>query len=126
MLDATDGAGADVILDVLGGGALAANLAAIAIGGHLVVIGMQQGSRAELDLGVLLARRASVTGTTLRARPADEKAALVAKVRALAWPMLDDGRLRPVVHARLPLADAAAAHRLLDTGEVFGKLLLVP
>ncbi|NKY07380.1 zinc-binding dehydrogenase, partial [Cellulomonas hominis] len=79
-----------------------------------------------LDLGLLMARRASVIGTTLRARPLDEKARIVADVRAGAWPMLADGRLRPVVHARLPLDRAGDAHRLLDSGDVFGKLLLVP
>ena len=71
-----------------------------------------------------MARRGSVIATTLRARPPEEKAALVADVRRAAWPMLDDGRLRPVVHARLPLDQAARAHELLDSGGVFGKLLL--
>lgn len=123
---ATDGRGADVVLDVLGAGGLATNLAALATGGRLVVIGTQRGSRGELDLGLLMARRASVIGTTLRARPLDEKARIVADVRAGAWPMLADGRLRPVVHARLPLDRAGDAHRLLDSGDVFGKLLLVP
>ncbi|MET0434113.1 MAG: NAD(P)H-quinone oxidoreductase [Cellulomonas sp.] len=123
---ATDGHGADVVLDVLGAGGLATNLAALATGGRLVVIGTQRGSRGELDLGLLMARRGSVTGTTLRARPLAEKERIVADVRAQAWPMLSDGRLRPVVHARLPLDRAADAHRLLDSGEVFGKVLLVP
>lgn len=123
---ATGGHGADVVLDVLGAGGLATNLAALATGGRLVVIGTQRGTRGEIDLGLLLARRASVIGTTLRSRPLDEKARIVAGVRAGAWPMLTDGRLRPVVHARVPLDRAADAHRLLDTGEVFGKLLLVP
>ena len=73
-----------------------------------------------------LSRRAAVLGTTLRARPAEQKAALIAAVCETVWPMVADGRVRPVVHARMPLADAADAHRLLDSGEVFGKLLLVP
>lgn len=123
---ATGGHGADVVLDVLGAGGLATNLAALATGGRLVVIGTQRGTRGEIDLGLLLARRASVIGTTLRPRPLAEKARIVADVRAHAWPMLDDGRLRPVVHARLPLDDAAEAHRLLESGQVFGKVLLVP
>lgn len=126
VLDATGGRGVDVVLDILGAGALTANLEALAPGGRLVVIGMQRGRRAELDLGLLLARRASVIGTTLRARPADEKAAIVAAVRAHVWPMLDDGRLRPVVHARLPLGRAGEAHELLESGQVFGKVVLVP
>lgn len=124
--EATDGHGADVVLDVLGAGGLATNLAALATGGRLVVIGTQRGARGELDLGLLMARRGSVIGTTLRARPLAEKERIVADVREHAWPMLTDGRLRPVVHARLPLGRAADAHRLLDSGEVFGKVLLVP
>jgi NADPH2:quinone reductase len=126
VLEATDGRGVDVVLDVLGAGGLAANLAMLATGGRLVVIGLQRGARAEIDLGLLLARRLTVAGTTLRSRPAAEKAAIVAAVRANVWPMLDDGRLRPVVHARLPLDRAGDAHRLLESGTVFGKILLVP
>ncbi|QTE29600.1 NAD(P)H-quinone oxidoreductase [Pengzhenrongella sicca] len=124
--DATGGRGVDVILDLLGAGALAANLGALAPEGRLVVIGLQRGARAEIDLGLLLSRRLSIAGTTLRARPAAQKAAVVAAVRAGAWPLLDDGRLRPVIHARLPLAAAGDAHELLESGDVFGKLLLLP
>jgi len=124
--DATDGRGVDVVLDVLGAGGLAANLASLAVEGRLVVIGTQRGRRAEIDLGLLLSRRAAVLGTTLRARPAEQKTALVAAVREHVWPMIADGRVRPVVHARVPLDDAGRAHRMLDSGEVFGKLLLVP
>jgi NADPH2:quinone reductase len=124
--EATGGRGVDIVLDVLGAGALSANLKALATGGRLVIIGLQQGRRAEIDLGVLLAKRASVHGTTLRSRPKQEKAAIVAAVAADAWPMLDDGRLRPIVHDRLPLSEAGRAHQLLDSGEVFGKLLLLP
>ncbi|GAA2721490.1 NAD(P)H-quinone oxidoreductase [Cellulomonas aerilata] len=123
---ATDGRGVDVVLDVLGAGGLAANLASLATGGRLVVIGTQRGRRAEIDLGLLMSRRAAVLGTTLRARPGEQKAALVAAVREHVWPMVADGRVQPVVHARVPLDDAARAHRMLDAGEVFGKLLLVP
>ena len=126
VLAATGGRGVDVVLDVLGAGGLAANLAVLATGGRLVVIGMQRGRRTELDLGLLLERRLSIIGTTLRSRPAEEKAALVAAVRAGAWPMLDDGRLRPLVHARLPFSRAAEAHELLESGQVFGKVLLTP
>jgi putative PIG3 family NAD(P)H quinone oxidoreductase len=126
VLEATGGAGVDIVLDVLGAGGLETNLRALATGGRLVVIGLQQGRRAEIDLGLLLTRRAAVFGTTLRARPPHEKAAIVESVRQTVWPMLLDGRLRPVVHARLPLAEAAAGHELLASGEVFGKVLLVP
>jgi NADPH2:quinone reductase len=124
--EATGGRGVDVVLDVLGAGALAANLASLAVEGRLVVIGTQRGRRGEIDLGLLMTRRAAVLGTTLRARPAAQKTALVAAVREHVWPMVADGRVRPVVHARVPLDDAARAHRMLDSGEVFGKLLLVP
>jgi putative PIG3 family NAD(P)H quinone oxidoreductase len=123
---ATGGAGVDVVLDVLGAGALDTNLRLLATEGRLVVIGLQRGRRAELDLALLLQRRASVAGTTLRSRPAEQKTALVAAVREHVWPMVADGRVRPVVHTRLPLDRAADAHRLLDSGEVFGKLLLLP
>ena len=128
LADATSGHGADVILDVLGAGGLTANLRTLATGGRLVVIGLQQGRRAELDLGVLMAKRASIHGTTLRSRPPSEKAAIVADVAAQAWPLLgpEDIGMRPVVHARIPLAQAADAHALLESGEVFGKVLLVP
>ena len=124
--EATDGRGVDVVLDVVGAAYLARNLDALATGGRLAVIGLQKGRRAELDLGVLLAKRATVLGTTLRSRPPAEKAAIVAAVREHVWPMIADGRVRPVIHDRLPLADAALAHRMLESGEVFGKLLLVP
>ena len=121
----TDGRGVDVVLDVLGAGALAENLEALAPGGRLVVIGLQQGRLAELDLAVLLNRRASIIGTTLRSRTGAEKGAIIAAVRAHVWPMLDDGRLHPVIHARIGLAHANAAHELLESGAVFGKVLLV-
>ena len=125
-MDATDGRGVDVVLDVVGAAYLEANLRALATGGRLAVIGMQKGRRAELDLGVLLAKRATVLGTTLRSRPAHQKAAIVASVREHVWPLVADGRVRPVVHARLPLTRAAQAHELMASGEVFGKVLLLP
>lgn len=118
--------GVDVILDLLGGGALADNLAQLALGGRLAVIGLQQGRRGELDLGRLLSHRLTVLGTTLRSRPAAQKAAILADVHTHVWPMLADGRLRPVVHDRLPLGAAAEAHRRLAAGEVFGSLVLLP
>ncbi|WP_265521670.1 NAD(P)H-quinone oxidoreductase [Oerskovia flava] len=124
--EASGGQGADVVLDVVGAAYLQDNVRVLATDGRLVVIGLQKGRTGELDLGALLAKRASVTGTTLRSRPAAWKARLVRDVLAHAWPLVEDGRVRPVVHARLPLDEAAEAHRLLDSGEVFGKVLLVP
>ncbi|MCL2849760.1 MAG: zinc-binding dehydrogenase [Micrococcales bacterium] len=124
VLAATDGRGVDIILDVVGAAGLADNLAMLAVGGRLVVIGLQKGRRGTLDLGLLLTRRASVIGTTLRSRPLPERVAIVAGVRENLWPLVAAGQVRPVVHARLPLEQAADAHRLLASGEVFGKVLL--
>jgi putative PIG3 family NAD(P)H quinone oxidoreductase len=125
---ATDGHGADVILDNMGAAGLAGNVEALATDGRLMVIGMQGGSKAELNLGALLAKRASVTAMGLRGRPVEgpnSKAEVVAGVREEVWPLLADGRVRPVVHATFPIADAAKAHATLDAGGVVGKLVLV-
>ncbi len=122
--DFTGGSGADVILDIVGAAYLAKNLAALATGGRLVVIGMQGGSRAELDLGLLLMKRASVYASSLRARPAAEKAAVVAAVREQVWPLVAAGRVHPVIDRVLPLAEAPEAHRLIESGSHVGKILL--
>lgn len=124
--EATSGRGVDVVLDVLGAGGLEENVAVLAVDGRIVVIGLQQGRRGTLDLGELLARRGSIRTTTLRSRPPLDKARLVAAVREHAWPLVVEGRVRPVVHATLPLQDAGRAHELLASGEVLGKLLLEP
>ncbi|MDT0447380.1 NAD(P)H-quinone oxidoreductase [Streptomyces johnsoniae] len=116
--------GADVILDIVGAKYLARNVRALAPGGRLVIIGFQGGVRAEFDLRQLLARRASVSAASLRARPPKEKAEIVAQVRAHVWPMLADGRVRPVVDRRLPLSEAAQAHRAMEAGEHVGKIVL--
>jgi putative PIG3 family NAD(P)H quinone oxidoreductase len=121
---ATGGAGVDVILDNMGAKYLARNVDALAAYGRLMVIGLQGGTRAELDLGVLLRKRASVAATSLRARPADEKAAIVAAVREHVWPLVTAGAVRPIIHARMPLAQAADAHRLLESSTHIGKVLL--
>ncbi len=121
---ATDGRGADVILDNMGASYLARNVDLLATSGRLVVIGMQGGTRAELDLSVLLRKRAAVIATSLRARPAEEKATIVAAVREHVWPLIASGRVRPVVHATHPLADAADAHRELEASTHVGKVLL--
>lgn len=121
---ATDGHGADVVLDNMGATYLARNVDVLATGGRLVVIGLQGGRKAELDLSALLRKRAAVIATSLRARPASEKAAIVAAVREHVWPLVESGRVRPVVHARFPLDAAADAHRELDTGSHIGKVLL--
>lgn len=126
---ATDGHGADVVLDNLGAAYLRRNVDVLAIGGRLVVIGLQGGTTAELNLAALLGKRASVAATGLRGRPVhgpDGKAPIVADVVARLWPLVADGRVRPVIQQRLPLPDAASAHRLLEQGgAVVGKLVLV-
>ncbi|MGW4151970.1 NAD(P)H-quinone oxidoreductase [Micromonospora chersina] len=121
----TDGRGADVILDIMGAAYLPRNVAALATGGRLVVIGMQGGRKGELDLGMLLAKRASVHATALRSRPVAEKAEIVRGVREQVWPLVESGKIRPVVHARVKMADAADAHRLVETSDHLGKVLLV-
>ena len=122
----TGGAGADVILDNMGAKYLSRNVDALATGGRLVVIGMQGGTRAEVDLGVLMRKRAAVIATSLRARPAAEKATIVAAVREHVWPLIESGRVRPVVHGTYPLAAAADAHRELEASSHIGKVLLTP
>lgn len=128
LKQATDGRGADVILDNMGAKGLAANLDALAPDGRLMIIGLQGGVQAELNLGALLAKRASLTAMGLRARPLEGrhgKAEVVEGVRRDIWPMIADGRVKPVVHATVPLAEATQAHRMLDAGGVIGKLVLV-
>lgn len=122
--EATEGRGADVILDVIGAKYLERNLKALAVNGRIVVIGMQGGVKAEINLNTLLMKRAALIATSLRARPPAEKAAIVAAVREHVWPLVEAGRVRPVIHARLPMADAPAAHRILAESSHVGKVLL--
>ncbi|MFD4240073.1 NAD(P)H-quinone oxidoreductase [Streptomyces sp. NPDC058525] len=121
---ATGGAGADVILDIMGAKYLSRNVDALAVNGRLAVIGLQGGVKAELNLGALLSKRAAITATSLRARPLEEKAAIIAAVREHVWPLVAAGRVHPVVHATFPIAQAAEAHRVLESGSHVGKLLL--
>ena len=122
--ETTDGRGVDVVLDIIGAKYLTANLRALASDGRLVIIGLQGGGKAELDLGRLLSRRLSVMGTTLRSRPATDKADIVREVRAQLWPAVADGTVRPVIDRILPWHEAAEAHRLLERGESIGKVVL--
>ncbi len=116
--------GADVILDVMGASYLDRNIDALASGGRIVVIGMQGGQKGELNLAKLLGKRASVAATSLRARPLEEKSAIVAAVREHLWPLVEQGTVMPIVDQVVPMAEAADAHRALDAGGVFGKILL--
>ena len=122
--EATGGHGADVVLDIMGAKYLARNLEVLATNGRLVVIGRLGGSTAELDLAKLMSKRAAVLGTLLRPRPVAEKAAIVASVREHVWPLVARGTVRPVIHARWPLAEVAEAHRTMEASTHVGKLLL--
>ncbi len=115
---------ADVILDIIGAKYLAANIAVLARGGHLVTIGLQGGTKAELDFGALMRRQGSVSGTLLRARTVAEKAEVVAQTVEHVWPMIAAGEVRPLVHATFPLAEAGRAHEVLERSEHVGKVLL--
>lgn len=115
---------ADVVLDIVGAKYLERNLRALRPNGRLVVIGLQGGVRAELNLGALLAKRASIAATSLRARPVEEKGAIVDDVRSSVWPLVDSGAVRPVVDRVLPLAEAAEAQRVMAAGEHVGKIVL--
>ncbi len=116
--------GADVVLDVIGAKYLARNVTALADGGRLVVIGLQGGAKAELDLGALLAKRGAVHATALRSRPAAQKAAIVSGVREQVWPLVEAGGVRPVVDRVLPLTEVAEAHRVVEASEHVGKVVL--
>ena len=124
VLQADAGGGADVILDNLGAVYLARNLAALATGGRLVELGLQGGRKGEIDLGLLMVKRASVHGATLRARPLEQKAQIVAATAAFVWPMIESGDVRPVIDRTLPLAEAAQAHRIIEASEHIGKVVL--
>ncbi|WP_328605751.1 NAD(P)H-quinone oxidoreductase [Amycolatopsis sp. NBC_00345] len=116
--------GANVILDNMGAKYLERNVDTLTMDGRLIVIGMQGGVKGELNLGKLMGKRASVFGAGLRARPLDQKAAIVADVRQRLWPLVEQGSVKPIVGQVVPMAEAASAHRMLEEGSVFGKVLL--
>ncbi|MEU5078334.1 MULTISPECIES: NAD(P)H-quinone oxidoreductase [Streptomyces] len=122
---ATDGAGADVILDNMGAKYLDRNVQALAVNGRLAIIGMQGGVKGELNIGALLGKRGAISATSLRGRPLGEKAAIVAAVREHVWPLLAAGDVRPIVDRELPMPEAAEAHRLVEASGHIGKVLLV-
>ncbi|MFJ8949283.1 NAD(P)H-quinone oxidoreductase [Streptomyces sp. NPDC102381] len=115
----------DVILDVVGGQYLERNVQSLAPDGRLVVIGLQDGLEGQLNLADMVFKRLSVHGTTLRTRSAEQKAAIVAEVQSEVWPMIESGAVQLVVDQTVPMAEAAEAHRLIDTGQHIGKILLV-
>jgi putative PIG3 family NAD(P)H quinone oxidoreductase len=118
------GVQADVILDIIGAKYLDANVSVLATAGRLVVIGMQGGAKGELNLGALLAKRAAVMATSLRARPVGEKSAIVAAMVAQVWPLIADGTVRPIIHATYPLDDVRQAHQVMEDSSHTGKILL--
>ena len=121
----TDGKGVDLILDMVGGDYIPRNLAALAVDGRLVQIGFMSGeTTAMVDFRTVLTRRLTITGSTLRPRTVDEKGQIAAALRTEVWPLLDRGVVKPIVHQVFPLAEAAAAHRLMESDEHIGKIVL--
>ncbi|MCB9411468.1 MAG: NAD(P)H-quinone oxidoreductase [Actinobacteria bacterium] len=124
LREATEGHGADVILDIIGAAYLDANVRALAVGGRLVVIGLQGGVKGELNLGRLLSARGTISATSLRSRSRAEKSAICSGLVESVWPLIADGRIRPVIGTTYPLARAADAHEALAAGVHVGKLVL--
>jgi NADPH2:quinone reductase len=122
----TGGAGVNVILDIVGADYVARNIDCLGMNGRLVQIGTQAGSRASINLRPILQRRLTLTGSTLRARSVEEKGALAREVERYIWPLLESGRVAPVIDRTYPLAGAADAHRRLESSEHIGKIVLVP
>ncbi len=121
---ATNGVGADLIIDLVGGAYFAANLRALAVRGRLVCVGTTAGSRAEIDLSLLLRKRATIVGTVLRSRSIEEKAEAIRDFAAHVVPLLASGDLRPVLDRVFPVADIQAAHVYLETSQSVGKVVL--
>ena len=124
-MEVTAGRGADVILDMVGGDYLARNMAAAAVNGRLAIIATQRGSKAEIDLRLLMMRRLWVGGSTLRPQTVERKGEIAAALRGEVWPLFASKSLRPVIHARFPLREAARAHALMESGEHVGKIVLL-
>jgi len=124
-LRATDGHGADVILDMVGGDYLARNVAAAALEGRIAVIATQGGVKAELDLRALMSKRLTITASGLRPQSVENKGRIAASLKASVWPLFASKGLKPVIHARFPLADAALAHKLMESGAHIGKIVLL-
>jgi NADPH2:quinone reductase len=122
--EATGGKGADVILDMVGGDYIPRNISALAVEGRLVNIAFLKGSQVEVNFMPVMLKRLTLTGSTLRARTVEQKGAIAAPLYRAVWPLLDQGKIRPVVYRTFPLAEAAAAHRLMESSEHIGKIIL--
>ena len=120
----TDGRGVDVVLDIVGGAYIARDLDALATGGRILCIATRDRTPASVDMGLLMRKRATLIGTTLRARPLSERVAIIAAVRAHVWPLLAEGRIHPVIDSVFPLEDVPAAHRRMESSSHRGKILL--
>ncbi len=120
----TEGRGADVVLDIVGGAYIERDLEALSVGGRILSIAVRDRTPASIDMGLMMRKRASLHGTTLRARPLAERVAIIAAVRENVWPLLAEGRVRPVIDSVFPLEDAAAAHRRMESSAHRGKILL--
>jgi NADPH:quinone reductase-like Zn-dependent oxidoreductase len=124
VLAESGGAGVDVVLDIIGASYLERNVRALGVGGRLIIIGLQGGRKGELDLGLVLAKRATVHAAALRARSIEHKAAIVAETQHAVWPLVEAGEVRPIIDRVLTLDDAAEAHRLVESSEHIGKVLM--
>jgi putative PIG3 family NAD(P)H quinone oxidoreductase len=122
----TDKHGVDVILDHIGGKYLTQNLASLAVGGRLVIIGLMGGAKAEINLGLVMVKRQQVIGSVLRSRPVAEKASIARQFTAAVMPLFEHGTIEPLIHAVLPLDQAAEGHRMMEASEHFGKIVLKP
>jgi NADPH2:quinone reductase len=120
----TGGKGVDVTLDMVAGSYVARNMEIAALEGRIVIISLLGGSKAEINVAMILTKRLTLTGSTLRARTVAQKAAVAAAVHENVWPLLAAGRVRPVIHATFPLAEACEAHRLMETSDHIGKIVL--
>ena len=121
---ATEGRGLDVILDMVAGSYVQRNIEAAAVEGRIVVIAVQGGAKADIKVNMLMMKRLTLTGSTLRPRTVAQKGAIAAAVHKNVWPLLSSGRVKPIIHATFPLADAADAHRLMESSSHVGKIVL--
>jgi putative PIG3 family NAD(P)H quinone oxidoreductase len=124
VMSETDNAGANVILDMVGGDYIARDIQALALGGRIMVIANQSGVSSEFNVGALMAKRGRIWGTTVRSRPAQERFSIIAAVREHVWPLVEDGRVRAIVDSTFPLAHAADAHRRMESSQHIGKIML--
>jgi putative PIG3 family NAD(P)H quinone oxidoreductase len=122
--DATGGRGVDVILDMVGGDYIQRNIHALAVEGRIVFIAFLKGATAEINFMPLMLKRGLITGSTLRARSVEQKGAIAAPLRRIVWPLLDQGKVKPQIYRTFPLTEAAEAHRLMESSEHIGKIVL--